>query len=134
MDTLLTDENQIDGSKQIAIFAPNEGKSHLVFLRIKTQNFCLFLPFTVVKVTMKIMNEVSLCITVTFVSGNSGAKTEELQNTYQTFFIMKKMQIKQIQDSANTRQCLSNAGLAHSRSDLVFKQPRLHSNFIFGML
>ena len=27
-----------------------------------------------------------------------------------------------------------NAGLKRSRSDLVFKQPRLHNNFIFGML
>ena len=30
--------------------------------------------------------------------------------------------------------CLSNAGLEHSRSDLVFKHPRLQNDFLFGML
>ena len=30
--------------------------------------------------------------------------------------------------------CLLKAGLEHSRSNLVFKQPRLRDNFIFGML
>ena len=30
--------------------------------------------------------------------------------------------------------CLSNAGLEHSRSDLVFKQPRLKNDSTFGML
>ena len=30
--------------------------------------------------------------------------------------------------------CLLSAGLEHSRSNLVFKQPRLHNNLIFGML
>ena len=30
--------------------------------------------------------------------------------------------------------CLSDAGLEHSRSDLVFIQPRFLDNFIFGML
>ena len=30
--------------------------------------------------------------------------------------------------------CLSNAGLEHSRSDLIFKHPRLKNDSIFGML
>ena len=30
--------------------------------------------------------------------------------------------------------CLLNAGLEHSRSDLVFEQSRLPTNFIIGML
>ena len=32
------------------------------------------------------------------------------------------------------RSCLLNAGLKHSRSDLVFKQPGLRNNFVFRML
>ena len=32
------------------------------------------------------------------------------------------------------RLCLSNVQLKHSRFDLVFRQSKLHNNFIFGML
>ena len=32
------------------------------------------------------------------------------------------------------RLCLLSAGLKHSRSDLVFKQPKSRDNFILGML
>ena len=101
MDTLLTDKNIVDDPNHIAFFAPGEGKKPLSIFQDKNSEFLSF-PTIYCGKHRPENNERSVRVHYSDICkwelrNKDGRAAKHIPNI---FYKMKKLQIKQIQDSA----------------------------------